>query len=206
MQCLGTISKKQNDLCPFPRQAIQCHSNPSLCPNHECLKTWSWKVLRRPTRPRTNTHTHTKRCRFHHRGLECKSKKSRNTWSNRQVWPWNTKWSRAKAEFCQENALVIANTLFQQYRRWFYTWRSPDGQYCREPAWGILPVAKVMRKGAWQNAKAGSGLRNPPGFSQASTPKIRVCLLYRVMLSTYSSDITGGLSSPPPTFFWKKLI
>ena len=26
---------------------------------------------------------------FHYRGLECKSKKSRNTWSNRQIWPWN---------------------------------------------------------------------------------------------------------------------
>ena len=25
------------------------------------------------------------------RGLECKSRKSRNTWSNRQIWPWNTK-------------------------------------------------------------------------------------------------------------------
>ena len=31
-----------------------------------------------------------------HRGLECKSRKSKNTWSNRQIWPWNTEWSRAK--------------------------------------------------------------------------------------------------------------
>ena len=30
-----------------------------------------------------------KRCPFHHRGLECKSRKSRNTWSNRQIWPLN---------------------------------------------------------------------------------------------------------------------
>ena len=37
-----------------------------------------------------------KRCPFHYRGLECKSRKSRNTWSNRQIWPWNTEWSRAK--------------------------------------------------------------------------------------------------------------
>ena len=29
-----------------------------------------------------------KRCPFHYRGLECKSRKSRNTWSNRQIWPW----------------------------------------------------------------------------------------------------------------------
>ena len=45
--------------------------------------------LTRPTR--TNT---PKRCPFHHRGLECKSRKSRNTWNNRKI--WNTEWSRAK--------------------------------------------------------------------------------------------------------------
>ena len=32
-------------------------------------------------------------------------------------------------EFCQENALVIANTLFQQHKRRLYIWTSPDGQY-----------------------------------------------------------------------------
>ena len=32
-------------------------------------------------------------------------------------------------EFCQENTLVIANTLFQQHKRRFYMWTSPDGQY-----------------------------------------------------------------------------
>ena len=32
-------------------------------------------------------------------------------------------------EFCQENTLVIANTLFQQQKRRLYTWTSPDGQY-----------------------------------------------------------------------------
>ena len=32
-------------------------------------------------------------------------------------------------EFCQENALVIADTLFQQHKRRLYTWTSPDGQY-----------------------------------------------------------------------------
>ena len=31
-------------------------------------------------------------------------------------------------EFCQENALVIANTLFQQHKTRFYKWTSPDGQ------------------------------------------------------------------------------
>ena len=32
-------------------------------------------------------------------------------------------------ELCQENALVIANTLFQEHKRRLNTWKSPDGQY-----------------------------------------------------------------------------
>ena len=35
-------------------------------------------------------------------------------------------------EFCQENALVIANTFFQQHKRRLYTWTSPDGQHRNE--------------------------------------------------------------------------
>ena len=30
-----------------------------------------------------------KRCPFHYRGLECKSRKPKNNWNNRQIWPWN---------------------------------------------------------------------------------------------------------------------
>ena len=41
---------------------------------------------------------------------------------------WNEAGQRL-IEFCQENALVIANTLFQQHKRRLYTWTSPDGQY-----------------------------------------------------------------------------
>ena len=64
-------------------------------PQPVMLKNWSWTVLWRLTRPfRTNT---PKRCPFHYRGLECKSRKSRNTWSNRKIWQWNTEWSSPKA-------------------------------------------------------------------------------------------------------------
>ena len=38
------------------------------------------------------------------------------------------KQGKVLTEFCQENALVIANTLFQQHKRRLYTWTSPDGQ------------------------------------------------------------------------------
>ena len=61
------------------------------------------------------------------------------------------------------------------------------------PAYG-----KGHEEGGLTNAKVGSDLRGPPGFSQVSTLKTRVCLLYCAILSTYSSDITGGLS--PTTF------
>ena len=50
-----------------------------------------WSTQPRPFR--TNTQ---KRCPFHYTQLECKSRRSRNTWNNRQIWPWNTEWSRAK--------------------------------------------------------------------------------------------------------------
>ena len=125
---LGAVSKTKDDLGLLPRQTIQHHNNPSLCPNHWCWRRWSWTVLWRPIRPsRTNTH---QRCSFHHRGLAIKSRKSRNTWSNRQIWPWSTEQSRAKANrVLRENTPVIANTLFQQHKRRLYTWTSPDGQY-----------------------------------------------------------------------------
>ena len=40
----------------------------------------------------------------------------------------NEAWQRL-IEFYQENALVIANTRFQQHKRRLYTWTSPDGQH-----------------------------------------------------------------------------
>ena len=40
--------------------------------------------------------TQKKRCPFHHRGLECRSMQSRDTWSNRNIWLWSTKWKQDK--------------------------------------------------------------------------------------------------------------
>ena len=41
---------------------------------------------------------------------------------------WNEAGQRL-IEFCQENSLVITNTLFQKHKKRLYTWTSPDGQY-----------------------------------------------------------------------------
>ena len=67
---------------------------------------------------------------MHHRGLECKSRASRDIWKTRKLGLGVQNVTGQKLTvFCQENALVIANTLFQQYKRRLYTWKSPDGQH-----------------------------------------------------------------------------
>ena len=59
-----------------------------------------------------------KRYSLHHRELEYKSRKSRDTRGNRLVWPWITKRGRTKPNrVLPEKALVIANTLLQQHKR-----------------------------------------------------------------------------------------
>ena len=93
----------------FPRQTIQHHSNPSLCPNHWCQRSWTWLVVWRPTTPsRSNTK---KYVLFHHRGLECKSQETPRTTVKFGLGVKNEAGQRL-TEFCQENTLVIANILF----------------------------------------------------------------------------------------------
>ena len=62
-----------------------------------------------------------------------KSKKSGNTWSNKQIWPWSTEWSRAKANrvLPREHTGHSKHPLLQHKRR-LYTWTSPDGQYLNQ--------------------------------------------------------------------------
>ena len=112
----------QKDLCSFISQIIPYHSNPNLYPEQECWRSWNLMVLWISTR---SFRTNTQKCPFHYRWLECKIRKSRNTWSKRQIWCLSTEWSRTKA-ISQENIPALANTLFQQYKRRLYTWTSPD--------------------------------------------------------------------------------
>ena len=50
-------------------------------------------------------------------GIECKSWKSRDTWNNRQVWPWSTKWSRANVNRVLSREYTgHSKNLFQQHR------------------------------------------------------------------------------------------
>ena len=121
-------------------------------PLPQMLRSQNWQVQWRPTRPpRINTKKKKKIHPFHQRGLECKNRKSRDTWNNRQVSPLSTKWNRAKANrVCQESALVIANTLFQQHTGQLYTWTSPNGQYRNQTdyicSWRWKQLAKQLAK------------------------------------------------------------
>ena len=125
-------------------------------PQPVTLKKLSWTVLWRPTRPsRTNTQ---KRCPFHYRGLECKSRKSRNTWSTRQMWPWSTEWSRAKAnrvvprEFTGHSKHPLPTTqektLHMDITRW--STATSDWLFLCSQRWRILLYTVGKNKtGSW---------------------------------------------------------
>ena len=111
-------------------------------------------VLWRPIRPfRTNTQ---KRCPFHYRGLECKSRKSRNTWGNRQIWPRNTKWSRAKTNRVLQRECTIHSqhplpttqekTLHMDITRW--STPKSDWLYSLQPKWRSCIQSAKTRPGA----------------------------------------------------------
>ena len=125
---LDQSQKQQNDLFPSPRQTIQYHSNPSLCPNQWCWRSWvewfsedlqdllellpekdvlfilgDWNVKVGSQEIPGVTD------KF---GLEVQKEAGQRL-----------------TEFCQENTLFTANTLFQQHRKQLYTWTSLNRQY-----------------------------------------------------------------------------
>ena len=62
--------------------------------------------------------------------MECKSRKSRNTWNNRQIWPWSTEWSKEKANrVLPREHIGHRKHPLPKHKRRRYTWTSPYGQY-----------------------------------------------------------------------------
>ena len=87
--------KLQNSLCSFPGKPFNITVIQVYAPTNNAEEVeieQFYKDLQDLLEP-----TPEKRCPFHYKVLECKSRKSRNTWSNRQIWPWSTEWSRAQA-------------------------------------------------------------------------------------------------------------
>ena len=98
-----------------------------------------------------------KRCPFHYRGLECKSRKSRHTWSNRQILPWNTEWSRAKANrvLPREHTghskhplpTIQEKTLHMDITRW--STPNSDWLYSLQPKMEKLYTVNKNKTGSW---------------------------------------------------------
>ena len=88
--------KQQNDLCSFPRQTIQYHSNPSLCSSTINTEEAEVEQFYEDLQDLLEL-TPEKDVLFIIGDWNAKSRKSRNTWNNRQIWPWSTEGSRAKA-------------------------------------------------------------------------------------------------------------
>ena len=121
-------SQQQNDLCLFPRQTIQYYGNPSLCPTSNDEEA----EIKRFYEDLQNflELTPKKGVLFITGGQNAKvgSKETPGVTGKFGLGVQNEAGQRL-IEFCQENALVIANTLFQQHKRRLYTWTSPGGQH-----------------------------------------------------------------------------
>ena len=146
--------KWQNDLCSFPRQTIQYYSNPSLCPTSNAEESdveWFYEDLQDL--------------------LELIPKKDIlfiiGDW-NAKVGSQETPGVTGKVglgmrneagqrliEFCQEIALVIANTLFQQHKRRRYRvftrWSTPksDWLYSLQPKMEKLYTVNKNKTRSW---------------------------------------------------------
>ena len=120
--------KQQNDLCSFPRQAIQYHGNSSLWPQPVMLK--KLRLNDSMNLQDLLELTPTKDVLFITGDWKAKggNQETPRVTGKLGLGVQNEAGQRL-IEFCQENALVIANTLFQQHKRRFYTWTLPDGQH-----------------------------------------------------------------------------
>ena len=97
-------------------------------PTTNAERSWSWSDL---SRPRIPPRTNTKRVVLFIRGNWNAKVGSQDTTGERGkfVLGVQNEPGQRLTEFCQKRALVIANTLFQQHKKWLYTWTSPNGQY-----------------------------------------------------------------------------
>ena len=113
-------------------------------PQPVCWRSWSWRVLWRPTRPsRTNTQ---KRCPFHQGDWNAKVRSQEiPAVPGKFGLRVQNKAGQRLTEFSQEKVMVRANTLFQQHKRRLYTWTSPDGQYRNQ-------IDYILCSQGWRNS------------------------------------------------------
>ena len=116
MQYEMQSQKRQNDLCSFPRQTIQHHSNPSLCPTSNAEEA-ELEPFYEDLQDLLEL-TPEKDVLFIIGDWNAKvgSQETPGVTGKLGLGIWNEAGQRL-IEFCQENTLVIAKTLFQQHKR-----------------------------------------------------------------------------------------
>jgi len=133
--------------CLFPRRTIQYYTNTSLSPKsnaEEAEVEQFYEDLQDLLKLTT-------------RGLECKSRKSRDTWSNKQIWPWSTKWSTTKVNRvlprehigCSKHPLPTTQekTLPMDITRWSIL--KSSWLYSLQPKMEKLYTVSKNKTGSW---------------------------------------------------------
>ena len=119
--------KRQNDLCSFPRQTIQYHSNPSLCPTNNAEEAEVERFYEDLQDLLELTPQKDVLFIIGDWSANVGSQETLRVTGKFGLGIWNEAGQRL-IEFGQENVLVIANTFFQQHKGRLYTWTSPDSQ------------------------------------------------------------------------------
>ncbi|KAB0364594.1 hypothetical protein FD754_008750, partial [Muntiacus muntjak] len=112
---------------------------------------------------------------------------------------WNEAGKRL-TEFCHENTLVTANTLFQQHKRRLYTWTSPDGQHRNQ-------VDYILCSQRWRSSIQSAKTR--PGADCGSDREILIAK-FRLKLKKVGkttrpfrkTSISALLTMPKPLTVW----
>ena len=112
--------KQKNDLCSFQRQAIQYHSNPSLCPTSNAEEAEFEQFYENPEDLLELTPSKDVLFIIGDWNAKAESQETPGVIGKFGLGMQNEAGQRL-IEFCQENALVITNTLFQQHKRRLYT-------------------------------------------------------------------------------------
>ena len=120
--------KRQNDICSFPRQTIQYHSNPSLCPTSNAEEAEVERFYEDLQDLLELTPKKDVLFIIGDWNAKVGSQETPGVIGKFSLGIQNEAGQRL-IEFFQKNALVIAITLFQQHKRRLYTWISPDGQH-----------------------------------------------------------------------------
>ena len=161
--------KWQNDLCllqgkPFNIMVIQAYAPTSNAEEAQVERFYEDLQDLLELTPK-------KTCPFHYMGLECKSRKSRNTWRNRRIWPSNTEWSRAKANRVLPRELTghskhplpttQEKTLYMDVTRW----STPKSDWL----YSLQPKMEKLYTGSKNKTRSWLWLRSWAAYCQIQT-------------------------------------